>query len=692
MKTDFLFCMNLIALSDPTPIVIYGLGKQTEEILTECDDDRIIGVLDGFREEGIFCGKPILSLKDLAGRSAKIIIVARAASEKIIYRRIKDFCLANHIKVYNLAGEDLSLQKAVVNHPYYSRSAEELIEKAVSYDAVSFDIFDTLLTRKIPNRELFYDLIAKEGKATFPYAKLRLSVEMELSKGKSPKLVEIYNQMKEENGVPAEEADRLMRMELEFEEKNLLPREEMVNIFHQLMKNGVRSHLVSDMYFTKEYIEKILRKYGITGYGELLVSCEYGTTKTGGLFDEYKKLVPANRYLHIGDSEEADGIAAEEHGIDSYLIKSATDMAELTEMGQALLNQEHTELLLGLLSARAFNSPFALFQSSGHVCIKEPYALGYALLGPVMAGFTHWLIQKVREMNLEKLLFISRDGYLPKKVYEMFTGKQGDNGLLAHGGDDLPEAIYLYTSRMLDVVASIQSGKDVVWAAKFPFAGTDQDMLVKRFGLSKEQLLPRRASEDDGAYILRHAPLIIEYASKLRANYQKYLNSFELKAEKTGIFDFVSTGTCHLGLERILGFGLKGLYFERLQDSDAGKQVLDIRAYVREIMPELDIDNYFLLENWIKATHPSVRSVSASGEIVFSENRISEEQVEKITRIQDGAIDFCRDLLAIERHGIKIDIQKAALTILPFISTNWQQENGMVWVTFDEFTNRRIGE
>lgn len=710
-QNAYSFQTNFIASSDSTPIVIYGLGKQTDEILTECDDDRIIGVLDGFREEGSFCGKPILALDDLAGKTVKIVIVARAASEKIVYRRIKDFCFANRIRVYNLSGEDLSIPKEVKDHPYFERSAEELLDKAKEYDAVSFDIFDTLLTRKISDRVCFYNLIAKVCEVTFPFAKLRLSAEMALSKEGCPRLNEIYDWMKADGGVSTEEADRLMQAELEFEEKNLLPRQEMVDLLLTLIREGMNVHLISDMYFPKEYIQRILDGFGITGYGELLVSCEYGTAKTGGLFEEYKKLVPARKYLHIGDSKEADGTAAEKYGIDTFLVKSAMDMAELTEPGQALLNMDHTEIVLGLIASRAFNSPFALYGSLGRVRITDPFSQGYAMLGPLMAGFTEWLIQKVQELNLERILFISRDGYLPKKVYELFVRERNDSDSSAEEDDDLPEAVYLYTSRILDVVASIRNEEDVVWASNFPFAGTMEEMLEKRFGLRKEQIHNRALGEDDKSYILRHAHLIIKYAAELRTNYRRYLENFNLKEGKIAIFDFVSTGTCHMGLERILGFELKGLYFDKLKDSDPAKQALNISAYVREIMPNLEMDNYFLLENWIKATHPSVRSVTNTGEIVFSESRLPEEQIKIISRIQDGALEFCRDICEIEKCGISIGVLESALKTISLIDADemklhgrqlqgtllsgeatMDREQETSWIIYDEFTGRRIGE
>lgn len=46
----------------------YGLGRQTEEILRAFPSFPVIGLLDGYREEGEIYGKEIISLASLAGQ------------------------------------------------------------------------------------------------------------------------------------------------------------------------------------------------------------------------------------------------------------------------------------------------------------------------------------------------------------------------------------------------------------------------------------------------------------------------------------------------------------------------------------------------------------------------------------------------------------------------------------------------
>ena len=164
-------------------MILYGLGKPTEEILKAFPAFPVAGLLDGYREDGEFCGKQIIALTSLAGRNAQIVILARKASEKVIYRRIKDFCREQAIPVYSadggllgqvLYGEDpgdgaIRQEK----EEYFLRSLDELRQMANHYDTISFDIFDTLLIRRAQPEKIFR-LVGKEQGMTPDFAQLRI--------------------------------------------------------------------------------------------------------------------------------------------------------------------------------------------------------------------------------------------------------------------------------------------------------------------------------------------------------------------------------------------------------------------------------------------------------------------------------------------------------------------------------------
>jgi hypothetical protein len=71
-------------------------------------DCQIIGLLDGFRSEGEMFGFSIISLDEAARRGVELIVIAaRAASQKIVFDRIKDFCRKQGIGLLGPQGNDL---------------------------------------------------------------------------------------------------------------------------------------------------------------------------------------------------------------------------------------------------------------------------------------------------------------------------------------------------------------------------------------------------------------------------------------------------------------------------------------------------------------------------------------------------------------------------------------------------------
>ena len=87
-------------------IILYGTGKNTEAILQKYEYDFcIVGVRDVNKEGEIFCGKKILSVKQVKDlRVDLIVLVCLPVSEDIVFERIKAFTEKEQIKVFNLDG------------------------------------------------------------------------------------------------------------------------------------------------------------------------------------------------------------------------------------------------------------------------------------------------------------------------------------------------------------------------------------------------------------------------------------------------------------------------------------------------------------------------------------------------------------------------------------------------------------
>ncbi len=128
-------------------IVLYGLGTETERLINQWNGKHeIIGLLDGFRNQGEQFGYPIIDIEQLIGmNNFVIIVVARPGSCKAIVKRIGAMCKEHNIPLFDVRGKDLLEQTKVVYDfsKFDGGSKTELIHKAKSVDVISFDLFDT---------------------------------------------------------------------------------------------------------------------------------------------------------------------------------------------------------------------------------------------------------------------------------------------------------------------------------------------------------------------------------------------------------------------------------------------------------------------------------------------------------------------------------------------------------------------
>ena len=94
-------------------IAIYGIGKETEKNIPEINEYvEIVGLLDGFRDNGNIYGYNIISLNKAIKIGIKaIIVIARPGSCRAIVTRIKDKCNENNIKIYDVYGNNLLEEK-----------------------------------------------------------------------------------------------------------------------------------------------------------------------------------------------------------------------------------------------------------------------------------------------------------------------------------------------------------------------------------------------------------------------------------------------------------------------------------------------------------------------------------------------------------------------------------------------------
>lgn len=359
-------------------IVLYGLGAITGAVVSAFPKGTFLGLLDGFQTEGEMYGLPILTLDKAKEKGCEqIVIIARAQSVHIIANRIRKYCRTQGISLWDMDGNDLlaDVKQSFTNHPYFALSMGRVRKAIRFHEIISFDVFDTLLMRRtFYPTDVFYLLEHREGIQNF--AKFRMGAELALSREmRQPTLLDVYTRMADMAVFPDGMAEQLMEAEIALEKEFLVPRRDVVALFHYALAQGKQVYVVSDMYLSKDVLEEILIVNGIDGFAGMYVSSEYGTGKCGALFSIFQNEVVGNSYLHLGDSFDADVKSAEDHGIDAIELKSALALAELTEWKSVEAECETLEerLRYGQVLAEMLNSPFVLHTAKGRAQVHSAY-------------------------------------------------------------------------------------------------------------------------------------------------------------------------------------------------------------------------------------------------------------------------------------------------------------------------------
>lgn len=236
-------------------------------------------------------------------------------------------------------------------------SAKGLKELICLYDAISFDIFDTLVMRKVYFNYDIFHIVGEKYKQIVPnFFTARVTAERELSKTRYPYMEEIYDHIAKTLGLSDSLKTEIMNYEIEVERENIIPRDSVVDIFNYCKEIGKKVYIVSDMYMHQKDLEDIINKIGIVGYDKIFVSCEYDTSKPQHLFEEYKKEVNVNSYLHIGDSYACDIEPSAKVGIDSFRLMMSIERYE--QDGQTPSQDYRERKQQAEYVATKYNSPF----------------------------------------------------------------------------------------------------------------------------------------------------------------------------------------------------------------------------------------------------------------------------------------------------------------------------------------------
>lgn len=373
--------------------------------------------------------------------------------------------------------------------------------------AVSFDVFDTLLVRRVHDPDLLKRatarlmarLAAEAGQPGWPAARVqRLRDRVErLHRRRAgragPDHEACYPDFMRDTlrivlGRPDvdEALAQVSDYELRIESAMLAARAPLLDWVRELKAAGKRLLAVSDIYLTGEQVARLLDGAGFAGlFDRVVSSADTGLAKASGAgWDRLlrEEAAAPEAWLHVGDNPVSDGARPAERGIRALVLRDAGEIRrravaraywQAAERGRPVW--QGRLLQQWMMPLEAENAP-----------VDPLYAIGYTFFAPLFCGFVQHVAERCLEERLERVFFFSREGRLLLDLWNALTPLWG-------AGAALPPARYLHVSRM--ALAQTACAVDGLTPANARFAfrpATNRDFrdIARVYGLSLAPLEP----------------------------------------------------------------------------------------------------------------------------------------------------------------------------------------------------------
>ncbi len=598
-------------------VCYFGTGNvATDYVQTVIKEDnlRIIGVLDRVRLYGQFQGIDIVNWDEIAMNQADGIIIATSTQFiKEIYFRILPYALARGLKIYSMSLQDLSTIFGYVSNARPVDLTDESIKKLIDESqVVSFDIFDTLLMRKVLYPIDVFKLVEKEAKQKNliikDFHKIRREAELSVI---GQNLEAIYQKLQELLQLSDEECRLLQHIELECEKNLLTPRPYVQKLYHYCLEANKTIVITSDMYLSQEILATLLEEKGYQHFEKIYVSCDYGMAKSQGLIKKVLQDYPNQKVVHIGDDYEADIKSSQRFNVETIFLPKALDIAMQTPFNK-VITQARTltdSRYLGEVIYQLFNHPL-----KNEFAITKLVQFTYLFFIPIVFQYLQLINQLIKQKKYESILFIARDGYFFYKVYEYLRQQQLIDG---------PCGKYIYGSRKLSIRL-----------------GMNDEQEIQRI-LAKYNIEPESAAANHffgiPATNANFYEAVLKQANQLKKNYKAYLEKEFIDIEKEYLYcELNGQGTGFHYLKSCIFSQSESLYFLRMY-VDKVFDVADSPNALISVFPNM----YFslspqtvFLENIFTTEHPSIIGVTELGEPIYAQENRPQWQIDYMKKIQ----------------------------------------------------------
>lgn len=313
----------------------------------------------------------------------------------------------------------------------------------------SFDIFDTLVTRRVATPDGIFALVQTKLQSipNLPkfiqenFCTIRVETEQYTRYNKFSSLRtyevsfdEIYNTIAQNYNLDSSIIEKIKGIELTLERENLVP---IIKNIDKLKKSAENGHvvLISDMYFGSSYLKELLGTiHPLFQSIKIYSSADIGVSKSNGKLYEYvakNENVEPRNWSHFGDSFDSDIVQAKRYGINAIWLKQE-DFFEYEKF--LLKNNRYNAKIQTAVGAARVSRINASCASN-----PEKFGFGASFAGPILYNYVDWIIRQSLTSGAQTLYFVARDGYVLKKIADSIIESKGY----------LLQTKYIYGSRLV---------------------------------------------------------------------------------------------------------------------------------------------------------------------------------------------------------------------------------------------------
>lgn len=471
-------------------------------------------------------------------------------------------------------------------HQYSARTQDQALQALQDVDLVSFDLFDTLVSRpaRRPNAvlKLVEHRISSEAGRPIPLFVERRAAENRVRARKHHQgdvnLSEIYAELAATGPIPGDVVARAHALEKRIDLGALRPRTEVIAVLEAAHALGKRIVLMTDTYYEEADIRAILSGAGIADrFAALYVSNAVGARKDRGdlwRHVEEAEAVPRARWLHVGDNEHSDIQAACDRRIPylhvAHPAKILAQSGFVRDEGD-LARTWPSDLVVGHAMLALGRNPFLGRATSPYLSLGSSREIGYAVFGPLMLVFMSWLIRHEALARVERLYFLAREGDVLVRIYRLIRER--------YGWDHLPEGRYFHVSRQTAIAAALaQEFRPELVTAAGRYVGTVQGLLWNRAGftapahLQLDRVAVRLPGDVEVVERIMTdlEPEIAVHAADMQRRLLAYARQEGLDPDVAcGVVDVGYSATIQRMMQTALGRPLVGFYLAALDKANA---------------------------------------------------------------------------------------------------------------------------